>query len=111
MAQKQVGFQLQMSFQKDLMLQLIKTTKCTLLPNTDDPPKGDDEAALVLMYLGVELLQVDDDEQTKTYMDPIGEEAGVPNTPVDGPPNIKLPKWRKCLQHTNILRRSFGNVN
>nr|GFB11471.1 hypothetical protein [Tanacetum cinerariifolium] len=32
-----------------------------------------------------------DDEAPKTDVDPIGEEAGVPNIPVDVPPKIKLP--------------------
>ncbi|GJY79981.1 hypothetical protein Tco_0492732 [Tanacetum coccineum] len=66
---------------------VFDTPKAGFCLNTDDLPKGDDEVAPnvvieVAPKAGVELPKVGDDEATKTYMDPIGEEAGVLNTPV-----------------------------
>lgn len=79
----------------------IKLRKChyvCLPPKEEDeaPKAGLDEAPKA----GIELPKAGADEAPNT-----GEEAGVPNTPVDVPPNIELPV---CEPKGDVLPNGFA---
>lgn len=78
-------------------------------PNTDEPPKEDDEAPKAgddeAPKAGIELPKAGADEAPKTGEEPIGEDAWVPNTPVEVPPKMEPPV---CEPKGDVLPNGFG---